>query len=72
MYEHYTLKSVYIESIFTCEKNDYFGENVTLLGTTTGFYYKYKNSMFLVTNKHVVTEKIHLMDSTFQQWELSR
>lgn len=52
-----TLKSVYIESVFACEKDDYFGENVTLLGTATGFYYKYKNRMFLVTNKHVVTGK---------------
>lgn len=30
---------------------------MTLLETATGFYYKYKNWMFLVTNKHVVMGK---------------
>lgn len=67
-----TLKSVYIETICAFEKENYFGKDISVLGTATGFYYKYKNKMFLVTNKHVVTGKKHLMDSIFQQWELSR
>ena len=52
-----TLKSVYIESIFSNQKDDYYGGDVKILGTATGFYYKYKDRMFLVTNKHVVTGK---------------
>lgn len=52
-----TLKSVYIETICAFEKENYFGKDISVLGTATGFYYKYKNKMFLVTNKHVVTGK---------------
>ena len=52
-----TLKSVYIETICAFGKENYFGKDISVLGTATGFYYKYKNRMFLVTNKHVVTGK---------------
>lgn len=50
-----TLKSVYVESICAFDSENYFGDNVKVLGTATAFYYKYNDRMYLITNKHVVT-----------------
>lgn len=52
-----TLKSVYIDCICAFNSEQYFNENTVIVSSATGFYYKYKEKMFLVTNKHVVTGK---------------